>query len=279
MGRSGRGAPRRPRRRRDRRAPRRWAARGRRLSRTAGGVASHGDVSAGAATPAPRGWGKVWRNGWRVGARLAVGGARTTPGRALLTAIALTIGVALMTVDHGGDSVEASLMTMGLTVVTVTALAAARIPDPARLRTAAMLDLVGARRSIRRRIAVVDVGLSAVVAVGLGVPVGVLVARICGGDGHKWLAVAVTGLLLPVVLAALVGGRYEVSLVRSPRSARHARLSGTGRFIAAGILVFCGIALPGSAKSWFDLDVTLVPGLLLLGIGVALIAPMLVAVA
>ena len=236
-------------------------------------------MSAVAVTPVRRSWLARRRNGWRVAARLAAGGVRTAPGRALLTVIALTIGVALMAVDQGRGSVEASAMTIGLTFVTVTALAAARIPDPARLRTSAVLDLVGSRPSIRRRIAMVDVGLSAVVAVGLGVPVGVLATQIDGGDGPRWQAAAVIGLLVPVVLAALVGGGYEVSLVRSARTASRARLSATARIIAAGILVLCGVALPGSARSWFDLDVTLVPGLFLVGMGLALIAPMLAAVA
>lgn len=220
-----------------------------------------------------------WRNGWSVAARLAIGGLRTTPARAAFTVVALAIGVALMAVDHDRSSVETTLMTLGVTVVVVTALGAARIPDPTRLRTSAMLDLVGARRSLRRRIVVVDVGLSAVMAVGLGVLLGVLASQLVGGAGHRWQPAVLIGLIVPTAVAALVGNRDDGNLLPRTRSARRVRLSGTVRLLGAAFLVFSGVALPGSARSWFDLDLTLIPGLILIGVGLALIAPMLLAVA
>ena len=220
-----------------------------------------------------------WRSGWRVAARLAIGGLRSTPGRAAFTVGALAIGVALMAVGHDRGSVEATLTTIGVTVVTVTALGAARIPDPVRLRTSAMLGLVGARHSLWRRIVVVDVALSAIVAVGLGVPLGVVASEIARNSADRWPAAAVIGLMVPVAVAALVGGRGEVSLVQPTRSARRARISGTVRLLVAGVFVFCGVALPGSARSFFDLDITLIPGLILIAVGLALIAPMLLAAA
>ena len=220
-----------------------------------------------------------WRNGWSVAARLAIGGLRTTPRRAAFTVVALAIGVALMAVDHDRSSVETTLMTLGVTVVVVTALGAARIPDPTRLRTSAMLDLVGARRSLRRRIVVVDVGLSAVMAVGLGVLLGVLASQLVGGAGHRWQPAVLIGLIVPTAVAALVGSRDDGNLLPRTRSARRVRLSGSVRLLGAAFLVFSGVALPGSARSWFDLDLTLIPGLILIGVGLALIAPMLLAVA
>jgi hypothetical protein len=126
---------------------------------------------------------------------------------------------------------------------------------------------------------VVDVGISAVMAVGLGIVVGVLASQFVGHAGHQWLAPALIGSIVPIAVAALVGGRDDGSLLPRARSARRARISGTVRLLGAGFLVLCGIALPGSARSWFDLDLTLVPGLILIGIGLALIAPMLLAAA
>jgi hypothetical protein len=88
-----------------------------------------------------------------------------------------------------------------------------------------------------------------------------------------------SGFMVPVVVAAVVGGRGEESLLRPTTSVPRARLSGAARLILGAALVFFGVALPGSARSWFELDITLVPGLILVGLGLALIAPTLLAVA
>lgn len=215
-----------------------------------------------------------WRHGWSVAARFAVGGLRSTPGRTAFTVVLLAIGAAVMAVDHNRESVEIGLSTVGLTIVFVTALGAARIPDPVRLRTSAMLSLVGAPRSVRRRIAMVDGGLSGAMAVGPGLLLGWLASQFDGIGTRGWSTVVWSCLVGPVIIAALAGGRDEATLVQPAQGAVRTRVPGPVRLICASVLVFLGIAIPGSAQDWFNLDLTLVPGLILVGTGLSLIAPM-----
>jgi hypothetical protein len=205
-----------------------------------------------------------------VAVRLAWTNLRATPGREAFTAGALAVGIALM----GGVRAEPALVTVGVAVVVVTALGAARIPDPVRLRTAAMLSLVGASRSVRRRIVVVDVGVSALLAVGPGVLLSTVVSRIADDRGNAWPATpAAVGAA--VVVAALVGGGGEETVFRPLQGVGRARLTVLVRLAFAGPLVALGILAPGTARSWFDLDLTLIPGLVLVAIGLSLVAPML----
>ena len=223
-------------------------------------------------TPSPR-WIARWWGGWRVAVRLAWSNLRATPGRVAFTAGALAVGIALM----GGVSAEPALVTVGLTVVVVTALGAARIPDPVRLRTGALLSLVGASRSVRRRIVMIDVGAGALLAVGPGVLLSTVVSRVADDHGNAWPA-APTAVGAAVVVAALVGGRGEETVFRPVPRIGRARLGVVARLVVAGLCVAVGILAPGTARSWFDLDLTLIPGLFLVVIGLALVAPMLLLV-
>ena len=172
-------------------------------------------MSAAAVRTAPPGRFARWRNGWSVAARLAVGGFRATPGRATFTVVVLAIGVALMTVHHDRPSVETTLMTLGVTVVTVTWRSARpgspiphRAPHVGDARTGRCPPVPPAPDRRGR-----GVGISAVMAVGLGIVVGVLASQFVGHAGYQWLAPALIGSIVPIAVAALVGGRDDGSLL------------------------------------------------------------------
>lgn len=128
---------------------------------------------------------QLWSSGWAVAAKLAVVGQRRDPRRAASTVAVLATAVALVAIDHHRQAVEAVLQIVAITVAAVTALAATTVPDPARLRTGALLHQVGAPRAIGRRIAVVDVGLSAALAVGPGLVLGAALAWLFGAKASS----------------------------------------------------------------------------------------------
>lgn len=204
-----------------------------------------------------------------VAARLAAAQLISAPARSVLETLALASADGLLAVDFPSTGRDVLAVTAGLALLPAVVAASVVTPHVERRRTAAVLYVTGARARDLRRPVLVAVIVQAVVAV-VG---GVAVARLLGvatGTTVRLAEPAVFGVAVPVV-AALVSlpGR-----VRQPRL--RPLVPAVVRISAGFVLVAMGTLLPSVSRTWTDLSLTLVPGLVLITVGVVVAVPAVV---
>jgi hypothetical protein len=190
-----------------------------------------------------------------------------------------------MTGGAHADSLGGAGKSAGIALVTIVAGSTALSPDVRQLRASAVLDLSGATRLQRRAVVLAEVLVLANVATLLGWVVGGLVANAAGNPRPLLSEVWVLTMLAACVAGLFGRFRTRVTAVDAQG---HPTPGGLSRQVApprwrllvvGGLLVWAGYALAASSRSFWDLDLTLWPGITLVGAGLAFLLPFLITAA
>lgn len=227
----------------------------------------------------------------------ALAGLRMNRGRSLTAGAGLSASVAVMTAAWHARSLGDGGQVAGMVLLVLLVAATAISVDPRQLRAAAVLDLSGATRLQRRAVVVVEALVLANPAAVIGWVVGGGAALAAGTEVPTFAAVWAWTIVV-ASLAALVTGRIrtrvttvdaqghaparwvpgpgvfppERSHPRRRSVTSHGRPSGY-RLLVGACFVWAGYGLAASSESFFDLDLLLWPGSILVWIGMALVLP------
>jgi len=213
----------------------------------------------------------------------AAAGLRTNRRRTATAVAGLALAVAVTSVAWRAEALDGSGVVTGALLLAVISAAVAGAADPRQLRAAAVLDLAGATRAQRRLVVVLEALVLAAAALPFGIAAGEVAVAGTGGRRAPMAGVVVVGLAVPVVVALFAGrARTRVTAVDARGVAsggrrRPAARADVFRTVLGGLAVWVGLTVASAAEDWFELDLMLWPGLLLVGLGLGLLLPAVIA--